>query len=186
MIRSFIRRLARDERGVSAVEFALIAPIMFVFYAAMADLCQGYMAFRRVSHTASAVADLVSQSRTITKGDIDNIFDVGPLILSPFAPASMEQRVASVTRVTSTKYQLDWSRSWAAPGTADRTLNAPLDIAGAEIPPALLTVNGASIIVSETAYTYKSPFQAFLPEVKFLRRAYLAPREATVIPCSDC
>jgi Flp pilus assembly protein TadG len=186
MIRSFIRRLARDERGVSAVEFALIAPIMFVFYAAMADLCQGYMAFRRVSHTASAVADLVSQSRTITKGDIDNIFDVGPLILSPFAPASMEQRVASVTRVTSTKYQLDWSRSWAAPGTADRTLNAPLDIAGAEIPPALLTADGASIIVSETAYTYKSPFQAFLPEVKFLRRAYLAPREATVIPCSDC
>ncbi|MFN6980582.1 MAG: TadE/TadG family type IV pilus assembly protein [Brevundimonas sp.] len=186
MIRSFIRRLARDERGVSAVEFALIAPMMFVFYAAMADLCQGYMAFRRVSHSASAVADLVSQSRTITKADIDNVFEVGPLLLSPFAPASMEQRVGSVTRVTDTQYRLDWSRTWAAPGTTKRTLNAPLDIAGAEIPPALLPVDGASVIVAETAYIYKSPYQSFLPQVKFLRRAYLNPREATVIPCADC
>jgi Flp pilus assembly protein TadG len=58
--------LAGDVRGVSAVEFALIAPVMILFYAGMVDLCQGYMALKRTSH-ASAVADLASQSRSMTK-----------------------------------------------------------------------------------------------------------------------
>ena len=82
MSRSLIRRLAGDESGVSAVEFALIAPVMLLFYAGMVDLCQGYMALKRTSHAASAVADLVSQSRTITKADINSIFEVGPAIMA--------------------------------------------------------------------------------------------------------
>ena len=75
MRRSLMRRLARDETGVSAVEFALIAPVMILFYAGMVDLCQGYMAVRRTSHVAASVADLTAQSRDITKADIDKVLN---------------------------------------------------------------------------------------------------------------
>ncbi|KAK0342675.1 hypothetical protein LTR94_021434 [Friedmanniomyces endolithicus] len=98
MIVPALTQLARDETGVSAVEFALIAPVMILFYAGMVDLCQGYMAVRRTSHVAASVADLTAQSRDITKADIDNVFLVGPSIMAPFAPASLEQRLGGLGR----------------------------------------------------------------------------------------
>lgn len=186
MSRSLIRRLAGDESGVSAVEFALIAPVMLLFYAGMVDLCQGYMALKRTSHAASAVADLVSQSRTITKADINSIFEVGPAIMAPFASTSMEQRISSVTRVSANKYTLNWSRSWTPDGGAGTKMNKPLVIAAAGIPADMFPADGDSIIVAEAYYKYSSPFQQFLPAAEFTRRAYLNPREATVITCSDC
>ncbi|MEC7795788.1 MAG: TadE/TadG family type IV pilus assembly protein [Pseudomonadota bacterium] len=184
MRRSLIRRLARDETGVSAVEFALIAPVMILFYAGMVDLCQGYMAVRRTSHVAASVADLTAQSRDITKADIDNVFLVGPSIMAPFAPASLEQRVSSVSRDTTTKYTVNWSRSWAASGGSG-ALSGRLTVADADIPADLLPV-GSSIIIAEARYTYASPFQRFLPSASFTRRAYLNPREVTQIACTDC
>ena len=184
MRRSLIRRLARDETGVSAVEFALIAPVMILFYAGMVDLCQGYMAVRRTSQTAASVADMISQSHQITKADINNVFLVGPSIMAPFASTSLEQRVSSVSRDTTTKYTVNWSRSWTASG-AGGALSGALSVADAAIPADLLPV-GSSIIIAEARYTYASPFQRFLPSITFTRRAYLNPREAVLIPCSDC
>ncbi|WP_395945209.1 TadE/TadG family type IV pilus assembly protein [Brevundimonas sp.] len=186
MNRSTIARLARDDRGVSAVEFALIAPVMVLLYAGAADLCQGYMAFKRTSHVAAAVADLVSQSSTITKAEIGKIFEVGPLIMAPFGQTSMEQRVSSVSRVSATQYTLNWSRSWVPSGSTGSKLNKPLVISDAKIPTDMLATNGASVIVAESYYKYSSPFQKFLPAAEFTRRAYLNPRDTTVITCSDC
>jgi Flp pilus assembly protein TadG len=37
----------RDRRGVSAVEFALIAPVLVIFYCGLAELTQAMMAQRR-------------------------------------------------------------------------------------------------------------------------------------------
>ena len=72
----FLHRLRKDRRGISAVEFALIAPVMIVFYFGLAEFCQGYMSQKRLSHTASAVADLVAQSESVTTDNLDDIFAI--------------------------------------------------------------------------------------------------------------
>jgi Flp pilus assembly protein TadG len=176
-----IRRLAGDVRGVSAVEFALIAPVMILFYAGLVDLCQGYMALKRTNHLASVVADLASQSTALTGTEVDGIFEVGPDIMAPFASASLEQRISSVTKVSPLEFKVDWSRSSKATGA----LSGDLAVANAGVP-AVLLADGESIIIAETAYTYKSPFQKFLPEIRFQRRAMLQPRRSATIPCSTC
>ena len=63
--RSLIRRLTGDERGVSAVEFAMLAPVLIAFYMGMTEFCQGFMAQKRMSHVSAMVADLVAQEETI-------------------------------------------------------------------------------------------------------------------------
>ncbi|WAC60481.1 TadE/TadG family type IV pilus assembly protein [Brevundimonas sp. SL130] len=180
-IRRLLRRLAGDERGVSAVEFALIAPVMILFYAGLVDLCQGYMALKRTSHVAATVADLASQSTALTATDVDNIFDAGPDIMAPFNSTALEQRISSVTRVSSSTYKVDWSRSSKSTGA----LSGDLTVAGAKVPADLLA-DGESVIIAEAAYTYASPFQQFLPEFRFERRALLEPRRTAVITCSTC
>jgi Flp pilus assembly protein TadG len=176
-----LKQLAADDRGVSAVEFALIAPVMILFYAGMADLCQGYMALKRTSHVAAAIADLASQSTVLTASEVDGIFEAGPSLMAPFASGSLEQRISSVTRVSSTKYQVDWSRSSKSTGA----LAGDLAVADAEVPDGMLD-DGESVIIAEAAYVYQSPFQRFLPEIRFQRRAILEPRRSAVITCADC
>lgn len=181
MRRSLIRRLAGDVRGVSAVEFALIAPVMILFYAGLVDLSQAYMALKRTNHVAATAADLASQSLSLTSVDVDNIFQAGPHIMAPFASPDLEQRISSVTRVSSTTYKIDWSRSSKSTGA----LVNDLALADAKVPANMLD-NGESVLIAEAAYTYKSPFQAFLPEFRFQRRALLEPRRTAVITCTTC
>lgn len=176
-----LKRLASDDRGVSAVEFALVAPVMILFYAGMVDLCQGYMALKRTSHVAAAAADLASQSTVLTAAEVDGLFQAGPSIMAPFDSGSLEQRISSVTRVSSTKYQVDWSRSSRSTGA----LSGDLAVADAEVPADMLA-NGESVIIAEAAYTYNSPFERFLPEIRFERRAILEPRRSAVITCANC
>ncbi|MBP8248028.1 MAG: pilus assembly protein, partial [Phenylobacterium sp.] len=73
-IARWLRRFRDDREGVSAVEFALIAPIMILFYFGMAEICQGFMAQKRTQHVASTIADLVAQRETISTATLTDIF----------------------------------------------------------------------------------------------------------------
>ncbi len=181
MPRSLVRRLAGDVRGVSAVEFALIAPVMILFYAGLVDFSQAYMALKRTSHVAASTADLASQSLSLTAADVDNIFLAGPSIMAPFSAGALDQRISSVTRESSTTYKLNWSRSSKTTGD----LSGDLPVAEFNVPADWLA-NGESVIIAEANYTYESPFQKFLPEFRFKRRALLEPRRTTVIACETC
>ena len=55
--RSLIRRLTGDERGVSAIEFAMLAPVLIAFYMGMTEFCQGFMAQKRMGHVSAMVAE---------------------------------------------------------------------------------------------------------------------------------
>src|SRR3569623_1736057 len=70
-------RLRTDQRGASAVEFAMIAPLMLMFYFGLTELCQAMLAERRVSHVASAVGDLVTQTDKLTPADLPDIIALG-------------------------------------------------------------------------------------------------------------
>ncbi len=104
-----LRRFRRDRRGVSAVEFALVAPVLILIYFGMAELSQAMMAQRRVSHSASAIGDLVTQSNAVTVNGVtsgttsklSDLFSAASTILSPFDTAPLKLRVSSITGVAS-------------------------------------------------------------------------------------
>jgi Flp pilus assembly protein TadG len=56
----WISRFARDRRGVSAVEFAFIAPVMIGLYLGCAEISDGVAADRKVSLVAGALSNLTS------------------------------------------------------------------------------------------------------------------------------
>lgn len=179
-----LRTWARDTRGVAAIEFAFIVPILILLYFGMVEFCQGYMALKRTGHTASMVADIVSRTNAITKQQAEDVLDIGDLIIGPFPTTNLRQRVASVTRVNATTYQVDWSVGIGEGMTTKMT------VADAKIPADLLAV-GETTIVAEANYDYKSPFSNMLPKAvrvatTFERIAYLRPRSVNFIPCADC
>lgn len=174
----FLTRLRRDQRGVSAVEFALLAPIMIAFYFGLTEFCQGYMAQKRLSHTASAVGDLVAQTDTLTRDQLDDIIAIGALIMKPFDGGSLTTRISSVTRDANGVAKVDWSR---AHGVLPQVPGARVTV------PDGVIANGESLIMAETTYDYESPIKYLMPAVtEFTNTFYLRPRRVEKVACTDC
>ncbi|AYG94470.1 pilus assembly protein [Brevundimonas naejangsanensis] len=174
-------RLAGDRRGVSAVEFALLAPVMILIYFGLVEFCQGYMAERRSGHAASVVADLVAQSGGTSRLDLDRTFAVGDTIMRPFSAAPLSIRVSSVTVDARGVATVQWSRA----NDRNLTRRAPLSVV-ADLPPGLIST-GETLILGETEYAYRSIFAQALPRsVTFRRSYYLRPRTTDRIACADC
>ena len=181
-----IRRLIRDERGVSAVEFALLAPVMIILYAGLVVFCQAYMARKRVEHVAPMIADLVAQSSTLTRAEIDGVLALGPEIIKPYPRTPLTIRVSSVTRTATSTYKVQWSRSYN--GMAALTASE----AKTKVPADLIEV-GESVVVAESAYDYTPIFTrnatlTFLPvgALHFTKTAILRPRSSDAVACSNC
>ena len=74
-----VRKLIRDAKGVAAIEMAFIFPVMVILYLGLVDITNFLQVNRRVTLTASTLADLVTQAdSTITTADIDGIFESRP------------------------------------------------------------------------------------------------------------
>jgi Flp pilus assembly protein TadG len=182
---SLLKRFRRDERGVSAVEFALIAPFMILLYFGLVELCQALIAERKASHVASAVGDLVAQSESVTSAaggsgptSLVDIYSIGSSIMAPFDTSSLKIRVTSVTADANAVPRVDWSNGYGGYSALAKTSTVTL--------PMTLSA-GDSIVMSEAKYTYNSPIGYVLPKVqKFSEVFYLRPRRSDKVTCADC
>lgn len=185
---AFARRFQRDANGVAAVEFALLIPVLLLIYFGLAEFCQAYMAQKRAQHTASQVADMVARAPTITEEEIEQIMDVGSLIMQPFPEAPLSIRLTNITRDNNGVARVVWSI-----GTGQ--LSEPLR--GVQTVPAGLIGNNETIIMGETVYLYDSPLGDILPaateydrllpeQLRFEGQHYLRPRLTDRLPCTDC
>lgn len=174
----FLTRLRRDRRGLSAVEFALIAPLMIALYFGLAEFCQGYMAQKRLGHTASAVGDLVAQTDAVSPDQLTDVIGIGSLIMKPFSTDSLTIRISSVTRDASGVAKIDWSQ---ADGVEPRLPGSNVTV------PADLIANGQSLVMAEATYIYASPVQYLMPAATTFSSAfYLRPRRVEKVLCPDC
>ena len=177
-LKTFIARFLHDQRGVSAIEFALLAPVMITLYFASSEFCQAFMVQRRMDHATSQIADITSQDDVVTRDELDDIFAIAPLIISPFPTAPLKVRVSGVTRDANGVAKIDWSRG---SGLSALSVGSEVTI------PAGMIANGESVVLSESAYDYVSPLGYMLPDlVRFRRTLYLRPRLEDKVICSDC
>ena len=125
--RAVAARLERlkDERGVAAVEFALIAPVMIGLYVSTVVTTQAYMASRKVALVARSLSDVASRQAVGTTGctptnagnpcladsDIENFFDAAALIMAPYSISPLKMTLSRIDVVTDT--QTPTPKLWA-------------------------------------------------------------------------
>lgn len=74
------RRAVRDRRGVAALEFALLAPILLLMMLGMADLVDYLRSSLRLERTAGEVTNIVAQYETLKASDFPAIFGIAQRI----------------------------------------------------------------------------------------------------------
>lgn len=168
----FLRRLAGNRDGVSAVEFALIAPVMVMLYLGMVEISLALSVDRKVTNAASAIADLVAQDDVITDSEMVNILNASGAIIAPYDVANFSVRISSVSMDLTGNVEVDWSDA--------RGMMARAEGSQPTIPDGVLT-NGRSIIWVEVAYAYEAPFREITGDFNIEEEFFLRPRQSLVV-----
>jgi len=166
-----LRRFGEDRRGVAAVEFALVAPILIVLYCGLAELTMAMMAERQAAHSASVVGDLVAQDTSIGSVELNDIFAVGNAILRPFPAANLRLRISSVKADVNGVPKVVWSQGHGMGAMAANATPGGF--------PANLLAAGDSVIEADVSYSFSSPIQQVLPTpISYADSFYLKPRRS--------
>lgn len=179
--RGLVRRFAMERGGVSAVEFALILPLMLVIYAGCGELTTALILDRKVSRAASTISDLVAQQTSVSASLMGGIFDATTAIMEPY-DSSLAKVVIVVVNVTSSGQKVAWSR--ARHDTAATAGAAPP--VGLTVPSTIATV-GDEVVVGRATYSYSSPFAGVMQSItgsstyNLSHVFYLKPRQGTTI-----
>jgi Flp pilus assembly protein TadG len=148
VVRSIVRRLGRladDERGVSAVEFAMLLPLMLTLYLGTVEISQGIAADRKVTLTARTVADLVSQVSSVNNADMTNSLSAAAAVMAPFSTTKLMVTVTSVSIDAGGTATVVWS---------DALNGSPRAVGSTVTVPTALNVPNSSLIWSEVRYAY--------------------------------
>lgn len=139
----WLSRIARDKRGVSAVEFALIAPLLVSLYLGCVEISDGVSADRKVTLVSSTVANLVAQSTTISSSDMSNILDASSAIIAPYSSSNLKITVSCISIDSNRNATVKWSAT--RNGTA---------LSGAVSIPTDLQVANTQLIYAQASYAY--------------------------------
>jgi Flp pilus assembly protein TadG len=168
LIRRRFAGLAGDARGVSAVEFAMMLPLMLTLYLGTVELSQGVGADRKVTLTARTVADLVSQTASINNADMTNSLNASAAVMAPFPIGNLKVTVSSVKIDANSKATIEWSDTLN--GVA-RVVNSTVTL------PSALVIPNTWLVWSEVQYSYKPTIGYVISGTLTLKdQSFMAPR----------
>ena len=166
-------RLGRDQRGIAAIEMALIFPVMIVLYFGLVDATDVLSAKRRVTLAASNVGDLVTQAPgNITDAELDAFYGAVQPIMDPF-PANDVGVEIFTFKIVGAAISLAWADN------NGKTCGGTPDSSGF----ANLMTDGNDVIVARVCITRKLVVAelAGQPEFTLLDEIALRPRQSAVL-----
>ncbi len=170
---TFLTRFRGNEAGVSAIEFAIIAPLMILLYLGSVDLSLAFSVDRKVTSAASAVADLIAQDDVVTDDEMEDIMAAGEALLAPFPTAQLNMRISSVLADGDGDTTVQWSDAdGLAAHVEDQEIEMPDGVVGAN----------TSIIMVEMEYRHETIFgELGVGAFEISETFYLRPRRSMVV-----
>jgi Flp pilus assembly protein TadG len=179
-----IRRLRDDLSGVGGVEFALIAPLLLTLYITSFELTIGLSVSKRVTRTASTIADLLTQSSTVTPSDLQQMVNVTNGIFTPYSPKNLSLKITGVTLDSSSNPTVAWS--WAQNGSRPYSngsaVNVPTDMRS----PSTFLVRAEVSVTHQLLMFMPGLMPASLQTITLRREFYYRQRVGSTITCDGC
>jgi Flp pilus assembly protein TadG len=174
-----VRRLARDVKGVAALEFALVVPIVIVVYAAGFEIAQASTVFRKLTDTTVQLANVTSQYSSVMTSDVNTIMGASSEIMAPYATTPLTIVVTEVQTDASSKATVVWS----VPYQGGKALAKGSTVA---LPTNFASASSYYVLV-QTTYAYSPTIGVgFVNAIPMTDQIVMVPRQSTSIPCKDC
>ncbi|SFN80486.1 Flp pilus assembly protein TadG [Mesorhizobium sp. NFR06] len=191
------RRFGGDRRGVAAIEFAFIMPVLLIMYFITMEASQAIETSKKVSRIGSMVADLVTQQQAVVQANLDAIMKIGTTTLLPYnrSKPSIIITAIQMSDEASPTVKVVWSRKLVGNTySADAKSGDPTTV------PSTLKIRNTFLIRVESDLGY-TPVIAWdgnnaqqksagllstFSHINMSETYYLRPRRSPTIPCSDC
>ena len=168
------RRFAKSTRGVAAVEFATVLPVLAVMFLASFDGGRAiavYMKVRAASYTLAAIAN---QYAVINDAAMSGIFQATTDVLAPYPTGPLQLTVSQVAIDNTGRATLSWSSTQG--GTA-RSAGSSITV------PSNLATPSSYLVLSEVKYNYAPMFGYFNRggTIGLSDNLYVTPRSTTSV-----
>jgi Flp pilus assembly protein TadG len=162
-----------DRRGLAAVEFAFILPVMMVMLFGTVEFSSAIAIDRKVTLMARTLSDLTSQATTVANSDLTNFFAAATGIMTPYPTATLSSTITELYIDPSTlKAKVEWSQG-----------SAPLTVGSFVTVPSTLAIAGTYLIYSQVSYNYLPTVGYVLAKtgITMSDSAFTRPRQSTCV-----
>ena len=177
-VRRPLRRFLREKRGVAAVEFAMLLPLMVTLYLGGVEVSSAIAVDRKVTLVARTLGDLVAQSTSLNATDMTNILNAATTVVQPYSDSLVKVTVSRVDVDAQGAAKVIWSKT--KNGTA-RAVNSAVTL------PAALNTANTSLIWAESKYAY-TPTVGYVitGTITLTDQIYMRPRLSDTVACNSC
>ncbi len=77
------KRIGRVDKGVAAIEFALILPVLLITFIGLVDVSELVFCHNKMNRTAQEISNIVTRA-PVTKAQLDSMLAASVLIAQPF------------------------------------------------------------------------------------------------------
>ena len=154
-VRIMTKRLRQERSGVALIEFALLLPILLLFFFGMFELTRLMLFHQKLDKMVNTVTDLVAQNRTLTESQINDLINYSNIIVQPLSLdlATDDLTITAVTVDAARNTRCLWQRSLS--GTKN-TCGANSPIGPLPKPIADNTIPNQAVIIGVVTYEYTS------------------------------
>ncbi len=186
-------RFLTDRRGVSAVEFALLLPVLIVLLLGMSDVVPAVIARYQFNHATASFGDLATEYSQMQTGDMVNVFSAASDVLAPLSSTTLAVRLTNIYSDGNGHAYVYWScGEGALPPFAAKSLitSTPTgDDIGAFLWRYNSTCGGYTCNGTNTSYVMAEGQYVYTPLAHFVIKApmtmtntaYLLPRQSSYV-----
>jgi Flp pilus assembly protein TadG len=171
---NIFRRFIASTRGVAAIEFAMIAPVLAVMFLGTFDGARAIATYMKMRSATFALAAITNQYSTIQSSDMATIVGATSAIMAPYSSSPITITISQITISNKGVATISWSYSQG--GTA-RAQGSSITL-----PATALDVNGSYLILAEVSYKFTPMFGYFSAgNITFSDNLYVTPRVSNCI-----
>jgi len=181
----FLRTLARfgrDQRGIAATEFAILASVLSFALLGGTELSRFTLMHQKMDRVSASVSNMVAQSSTMKTADFNNMWAAAIQIAKPFDIAGTQGKViiSHIVAETDTNYRIVWQRSGA--GTLSETSKLGNEGGLATMPPGVTMKTGDTLVAAEVFAVYSAfVFPELIGSTTIYHRSFDSPRLVDII-----
>jgi len=165
------RRFIASTRGVAAIEFAFILPVMLVLLLASFDASRAIAIYMKVRAANSALATISNQFTTIHDADKTEILGATSSVLAPYSSSPIVAAMSELQLTGSGQAKVIWS---------DALNGTPLTVGSTVSIPTAFT--NSYLVLCSVSYTYTPFFTFFISHpITLSDSLYTIPRTGASI-----
>ena len=170
------RRFLASTRGVAAIEFAILLPVLVTLCLAAVDAGRAIAIYTKVRSATYILDAIANQYSTIQSSDMSAILGATSVVLTPYSSSPVAVVISQIKVSSATKATVNWSATLNGTAlTQNSTTTVPTNFASCSSYPCYL-------IYGQVSYSYTPLFAYFINSAITLSDSlYVTPRSTECI-----